>query len=60
MALVHALANDPRPAGAKRLKGYEGEALRVRTGDYRVIYKVDDAIRVVAVVRIGHRREVYR
>jgi mRNA interferase RelE/StbE len=42
------------------LKGYEGEALRVRVGDYRVIYKVDDVVRIVAVVRIGHRREVYK
>jgi mRNA interferase RelE/StbE len=59
-AVIQALAHDPRPAGAKRLKGYEGEALRVRAGDYRVIYKVDDAVRIVAVVRIGHRREIYR
>lgn len=61
LAAIKALADDPRPAtGVKRLKGYSGQALRLRVGDYRVIYTVDDAVRVVAVVRIGHRREVYR
>lgn len=60
MAIIQTLADNPRPQGAKRLQGYDGEALRVRVGDYRVIYKVDDIVRVVAVIRIGHRREVYR
>jgi mRNA interferase RelE/StbE len=61
VAAIQGRAADPRPAtGVKRLKGYEDQAFRLRVGDYRVIYKVDDAVRVVAVVRIGHRREVYR
>lgn len=51
------LAQDPRPPGARALKGRDG--LRVRVGDYRVIYTVDDGVLVVVVVRLGHRRDVY-
>jgi mRNA interferase RelE/StbE len=61
LAAIGPLAHDPRPAtGVKRLKGYDGQAFRLRAGDYRVIYEVDDAARVVAIVRVGHLREVYR
>ena len=52
------LERDPRPPGAKKLSGVDG--WRVRKGDYRVLYTVDDASRAVRVYRIGHRREVYR
>lgn len=52
------LERDPRPPGAKKLSGVEG--WRVRKGDYRVLYTVDDSSRLVRVYRIGHRREVYR
>jgi len=58
LATMRALAADPRP-GARALKGHR-PYLRVRSGDYRVIYSVDDATRVVRVVVVGHRREVYR
>ncbi|MGV8883302.1 MAG: type II toxin-antitoxin system RelE family toxin [Rhodoglobus sp.] len=51
------LGEDPRPPGAKTLQGRAG--LRVRVGDYRIIYTVDDGILVVAVVALGHRREIY-
>jgi mRNA interferase RelE/StbE len=54
-----ALAGDPRPHGVKALKGAEG-LLRVRVGDYRIIYAVRDAELVVLVVKVAHRREVYR
>lgn len=53
------LANDPRPPGCTQLKGGEGE-LRIRVGDYRVIYEIHDDELVVLVLRLGHRREVYR
>jgi mRNA interferase RelE/StbE len=53
-----ALADDPRPAGTEKLAGVG--AFRIRVGDYRVIYEVDDRARTVIVIRIRHRREVYR
>ena len=51
------LGEDPRPPGAKALQGRPG--LRVRIGDYRIIYTVDDDILVVAVITLGHRRNFY-
>lgn len=51
------LAQDPRPPGARALQGRPG--LRVRVGDYRIIYTVDDDVLLVVVVRLGHRRDVY-
>lgn len=53
-----ALERDPRPRGAAKLEGVEG--YRIRIGDYRIVYLVDDGQRVVDVARIAHRREVYR
>jgi mRNA interferase RelE/StbE len=55
---VESLANDPRPAGCKKLKGYKDQ-WRVRIGDWRVVYIIDDAARLLSVTRIAHRREVY-
>jgi mRNA interferase RelE/StbE len=52
------LENDPRPHGCKKLSGREG--WRVRVGQYRVIYEIDDESREVTVLDIGHRRDVYR
>lgn len=52
------LGTDPRPAGAKKLVG--GDGYRIRKGDYRILYAVDQAKRLVRVYRVGHRREVYR
>jgi mRNA interferase RelE/StbE len=49
---------DPRPPGCKKLVG--GNGFRVRTGDYRILYTVDDHLHIVRIYRIGHRREVYR
>ncbi len=51
------LAQDPRPPGARALQGRPG--LRVRVGDYRIIYTVQDDALVVVVVRLRHRRDVY-
>jgi mRNA interferase RelE/StbE len=56
---IDALADDPRPAGSCKLQGAD-DLHRVRVGDYRVIYQIQDAVLVVLVVQIGHRREVYR
>jgi mRNA interferase RelE/StbE len=55
---LEALADIPRPAGCKKLKGYKDQ-WRFRVGDWRVVYIIDDAAKVVSVTRIAHRREVY-
>ncbi|MEO8082786.1 MAG: type II toxin-antitoxin system RelE/ParE family toxin [Ardenticatenales bacterium] len=54
---IGALASEPRPAGCEKLSGLE--KYRVRQGDYRVLYAVDDTQSVVTIVKIGHRRDVY-
>ncbi len=56
-ALV-ALRNEPRPAGCIKLAGDEG--WRIRVGDWRAIYDIDDAAQVVTVLRVKHRKDVYR
>lgn len=58
-AAIELLATDPRPPAATQLVGGAGE-WRVRTGDYRVIYEIHEAQLVVLVLRMGHRRDVYR
>ena len=55
---IQGLAEDPRPPGCEKLSGED--KYRVRQGDYRVIYLVNDESREVFVFKIGHRREVYR
>jgi mRNA interferase RelE/StbE len=55
---IRALADDPRPAGCKKLSGRP--AWRLRIGTYRVIYEVHDQKLLVLVVDVGHRREIYR
>jgi len=56
---IDALAENPRPPGAEKLKGAK-DLWRVRAGDYRVLYTIRDDVLVVLVIRVGHRREVYR
>jgi mRNA interferase RelE/StbE len=56
---LRALENDARPPGCVKLQGTD-ELYRVRVGDYRVMYQVQDAMLVVLVVQIGNRREIYR
>lgn len=55
---ISTLALDPRPHGSKKLSGEEKH--RVRQGDYRIVYQIDDALKIVEIVKVGHRREVYR
>jgi mRNA interferase RelE/StbE len=55
---IDALAEDPRPRGAKKLHG-EKNLWRIRIGDYRVVYSIDSTGRVVDITRVAHRREVY-
>ena len=56
---IEALGSAPRPAGAEALKGGQGE-LRLRIGDWRIIYMVHDAALLVLVIKMGHRGDVYR
>lgn len=53
------LAADPFPAGVRKFQGEE-DHWRIRVGDYRIIYRVENRRIVIVIVRIGHRREVYR
>lgn len=55
---IRALADDPRPAGCEKLSGRE--RYRIRQGAYRIIYGIQDRELLVLIVKIGHRREVYR
>jgi mRNA interferase RelE/StbE len=52
------LADNPRPYGYKKLKGED--ACRIRVGDYRVIYEIDDGKIIVAVVSVGNRKDIYK
>jgi mRNA interferase RelE/StbE len=56
---MKALADEPRPPGVEKLAGEEN-LYRVRVGDYRIIYAIEDEVLLVLVVTVGHRREVYR
>lgn len=55
---ILALADNPRPTGCKKLKGYRNQ-WRIRVGGWRVVYTIDDAAKLVSVTRVAHRREVY-
>jgi mRNA interferase RelE/StbE len=58
-ARIQSLAGSPRPPGVEKLGGEEG-LYRVRAGDYRIVYSIQDDVLLVLVLRIGHRGEVYR
>ncbi len=58
--LIDGLAENPRPPGVKKLKGLDEDVYRVRTGDYRVIYVIEDKVRIVEVRKVGHRKDIYR
>ena len=58
-AAIELLAEDPRPPACIALAGEDG-VYRVRVGDYRIVYEVVDDVLLIHVVRIGHRRDVYR
>lgn len=58
IARIQVLADDPRPVGAEKLSGQD--RYRVRQGDYRILYEIEDQVLRIMVVKIGHRRDVYR
>jgi mRNA interferase RelE/StbE len=55
---ILALAENPRPTGCKKLRGYRDQ-WRIRVGDWRVVYFIDDSAKLVTIGRVAHRREVY-
>ena len=57
--VIALLAENPRPPKATKLVGQRNR-WRVRTGDYRILYEIDDGVLTVLVIRVAHRREVYR
>ncbi len=56
---IASLSDDPRPQGVEKLSGTKGR-YRIRVGDWRVVYAIEDQVLTVFVVKVGHRREVYR
>ena len=58
-AAIVALAENPRPSGVKRLRG-PVDLWRVRVGDWRILYNIADRVLIITVLKIAHRREVYR
>ncbi len=58
VAAIQALVTNPRPPGCAKLTGRD--AWRIRVGTYRVIYEIDDGPRIVTIVDVGHRRDIYR
>ena len=59
-AAILTLKHHPRPAASQKLHGTHHNDWRLRVGDYRVVYEIDDAARIVRIFRVQHRREVYR
>lgn len=55
---INALADDPRPSGCEKLSGLE--RYRIRQGDYRIVYEIQGRRLVVLIVKVGHRKDVYR
>ena len=58
MQRIRVLADDPRPSGCEKLSGQE--RYRIRQGVFRIIYEIEDSRLVVLIVKVGHRRDVYR
>ena len=56
--LIGQLARDPRPPGSKKLSGHD--KYRIRQGSYRIVYSIEDKELIVVVVKVGHRKNVYR
>jgi mRNA interferase RelE/StbE len=56
---IRILAENPRPSGCRKLTGSKND-WRIRVGDYRVLYEIDEKARAVRIMRVRHRREVYR
>jgi mRNA interferase RelE/StbE len=58
VAKIQLLASDPRPRGCEKLSG--AEKYRIRQGDHRILYEIDDSTKRVIIVKVGNRKDVYR
>jgi mRNA interferase RelE/StbE len=61
--IIHAsekLSVNPRPSGCKKLKGNKEEIWRIRVGEYRIVYIVEDSVHIVEIRKVRHRKDVYR
>ena len=58
--VINKLANDPKPTGVKKLKASDENLYRVRSGDYRIVYAIEEEIKIVNIRRVRHRKDVYR
>lgn len=59
VSAIHELATTPRPAGCRKLEG-DDDLWRIRVGDHRIIYSIDDGALIIVVITLGNRRDVYR
>ncbi len=59
LQVVESLASVPHPAGSRKLHGSE-HLFRIRMGDYRVVYSVENRLLIIEIIRVGHRKDVYR
>jgi mRNA interferase RelE/StbE len=57
---IEALADNPRPNGCKKLKAEKEYLWRIRVGNYRVIYSIEDVIKIIEIRKVGHRKEIYK
>jgi mRNA interferase RelE/StbE len=60
ISIILELREEPRSPGVRKLKDKGEEGWRIRAGDYRVVYRIDDSLRQVTIYRVRHRRDVYR
>lgn len=58
VAKITSLSHDPRPPGCEKLSGHD--RYRLRQGNYRILYEIQDLALIVVIVKVGHRRDVYR
>jgi mRNA interferase RelE/StbE len=58
--VIDDLASNPRPYGAKKLEVQKIELWRVRVGDYRIVYSIEDVVKVIEIQKIGHRKDIYK
>ncbi len=56
---IFQLSENPRPEGCKKLKGNKLDFWRIRIGNYRVIYSIDDGIEIIDIQKVGHRKDIY-
>jgi mRNA interferase RelE/StbE len=59
-AAIDGLTKNPRPIGSKKLEGQKEPLWRIRIGDYRVIYLIEDEIKIIEIRRVGNRKDIYQ